>query len=292
MQFDPSLTTLFRILLIVAVAVIAQLVVRRGVLVAIRHLLERRAREGEETPGSRAGLDQRVLTLQRLTVRVSGAIIATIATLMVLDEVGIEIAPALAGLGVVGIAVGFGAQAIFHDWLAGIFVITENQYSIGDVVRIAGVEGTVEDVSLRRTLLRDLSGTLHSVPNGQVGVASNMTSDWSKVNLDVSVAYDSDIQRVTAVLNRIGAELAADPAWGARLIEPPTVLRVDDLGDSAVTLKVTGRVHAGDQWSVSGELRARVLATFAAEGIEIPFPHRVVMTRGAGDVAASTDEAG
>jgi len=292
MQLDPSLSTVLRILAIVAVAVVAQLVVRRGVLVAIRHLLERRAAEQDPVPGARTGLDQRVITLQRLTVRVSAAIIATIAVLMVLDEIGIEIAPALAGLGVVGIAVGFGAQAIVHDWLAGIFIITENQYSIGDVVRIAGVEGTVEDVSLRRTLLRDLSGTLHSVPNGQVAVASNMTSDWSKVNLDVSVAYDTDIQRVIAVLNKIGADLAADPAWIAKLIEPPSVLRVDDLGDSAVTLKVTGRVHAGDQWTVSGELRTRILATFAAEGIEIPFPHRVVMTRGAGDAAASTEDAG
>ena len=292
MQFDPSLSTALRILAIVTVAVISQLAVRRGVLLAIRHLLARRAAEREQTPGSRAGLDQRVLTLQRLTVRVSGAIIATIATLMVLDEVGIEIAPALAGLGVVGIAVGFGAQAIFHDWLAGIFIITENQYSIGDVVTIVGVTGRVEDVSLRRTLVRDLNGTLHSVPNGQITVASNLTSDWSQVNLDVSVAYDTDIRRVTAVLNRIGTELAANPEWGARLIEPPSVLRVDDLGDSAVTLKITGRVHPGEQWSVSGELRARILAAFAAEGIEIPFPHRVVMTRRAGDDTTSTEDAG
>jgi len=291
-QFDPSLSTALRILAIVTVAVISQLAVRRGVLLAIRHLLARRAAEREQTPGSRAGLDQRVLTLQRLTVRVSGAIIATIATLMVLDEVGIEIAPALAGLGVVGIAVGFGAQAIFHDWLAGIFIITENQYSIGDVVTIVGVTGRVEDVSLRRTLVRDLNGTLHSVPNGQITVASNLTSDWSQVNLDVSVAYDTDIRRVTAVLNRIGTELAANPEWGARLIEPPSVLRVDDLGDSAVTLKITGRVHPGEQWSVSGELRARILAAFAAEGIEIPFPHRVVMTRRAGDDTTSTEDAG
>jgi small conductance mechanosensitive channel len=291
-QFDPSLSTALRILAIVTVAVISQLAVRRGVLLAIRHLLARRAAEREQTPGSRAGLDQRVLTLQRLTVRVSGVIIATIATLMVLDEIGIEIAPALAGLGVVGIAVGFGAQAIFHDWLAGIFIITENQYSIGDVVTIVGVTGRVEDVSLRRTLVRDLNGTLHSVPNGQITVASNLTSDWSQVNLDVSVAYDTDIRRVTAVLNRVGTELAADPEWGARLIEPPSVLRVDDLGDSAVTLKITGRVHPGEQWSVSGELRARILAAFAAEGIEIPFPHRVVMTRRAGDDTTSTEDAG
>ena len=123
-------------------------------------------------------------------------------------------------------------------------------------------------------------------------MASNLTSDWSQVNLDVSVAYDTDIRRVTAILNRIGTELAAGPEWGARLIEPPSVLRVDDLGDSAVTLKITGRVHPGEQWSVSGELRARILAAFAAEGIEIPFPHRVVMTRRAGDDTTSTEDAG
>jgi len=288
MHLDTSLSTALRILAIVLVAFVAQIAMRRIVMVAIRELIERRAHE-EMAPAARIGLDQRVKTLQRLAIRVSGALIVTIAGLMVLDQLGIEIAPALAGLGVVGIAVGFGAQAIFHDWLAGIFIIVEDQYSIGDVVAIAGVSGVVEDISLRRTLLRDLSGTLHSVPNGQVTVASNMTSGWSQVNLDVPVAYDTDIDRAKEVLDALGAALAADPAWAEKVIEPPAVLRVDDLGDSAVTLKMLGRVHAGDQWSVTGELRARILAAFRENGIEIPFPHRVVMTRSEG--AADPDPA-
>jgi moderate conductance mechanosensitive channel len=288
MHFDPWVDSALSIAVIVAVAAAAQFAVRRGIRAGVRQLLERRAGERELTDAARAGLEQRAVTLQRLAVRVSGGIIVAIAGLMVLDKLGIEIGPALAGLGVVGIAVGFGAQAIFHDWLSGIFIIVENQYSIGDVVKVAGVAGVVEDISLRRTLLRDLNGTLHSVPNGQIGVASNLTSEWAQVNLDVPVAYDTDIPHVTEVLDRIGRELEADPAWAPKLVEPPSVLRVDDLGDSAVSLKILGKVHAGDQWAVTGELRSRILATFRAEGIEIPFPQRVVTTRSLDAVDEST----
>jgi moderate conductance mechanosensitive channel len=273
------MSTVLRVAAIVAAAVLVQLLARQAATVAIRQLIERRAAEDDET--ARAELEQRMMTLQRLAVRVSGLLIGVIALLMVLDQVGIEIAPALAGLGVVGIAVGFGAQAIFRDWLAGIFIIVENQYSVGDVVTIAGVSGLVEDIGLRRTVLRDLSGTLHSVPNGEITVASNLTSDWSRVNLDLSVAYDTDIDHAIAVVDGIGRDLAADADWGPRLLEPPAVLRINSFDDSAVTLKVVGRVRPAEQWGVTGELRKRVLAAFNAEGIEIPFPHRVVVTRAA-----------
>jgi small conductance mechanosensitive channel len=148
------------------------------------------------------------------------------------------------------------------------------------VVRLAGVEGVVEDFSLRRTTLRDLDGTVHTVPNGQITVASNMTRLWARVNLDVGVAYDTDIDRAVEIIDRVGAELHADPEWGERMIEAPTVARVNALDDSAVTLKVLGQVRAAQQWAVTGELRKRILDAFGREGIEIPFPHRVIVSRG------------
>ena len=161
--------------LIALAALIAFLVLRATVSISVRHLIERRTAESGGGILPPAELERRVNTVARLAVRVAGTGIAVIAVLMALDLFGIDIGPAVAGLGVVGIAVGLGAQTLVKDWLAGIFVVLENQYSAGDTVRIAGVEGVVEDFSLRRTVLREGDGTVHSVPNGQITVASNLT---------------------------------------------------------------------------------------------------------------------
>jgi small conductance mechanosensitive channel len=283
-----SLDIGLKVLLVAVAALAAFLVVRTGIRVGIRHLLDRSSAESGGDVLPPAELERRVTTIGRLLVRVAGAVLAVIAGLMVLNLFGIDIGPAVAGLGVVGIAVGFGAQTLVKDWLAGIFVVLENQYSQGDVVRLAGVDGVVEDFSLRRTTLRDLDGTVHTVPNGQITVASNMTRLWARVNLDVGVAYDTDIDRAVEIIDRVGAELHADPEWGERMIEAPTVARVNALDDSAVTLKVLGQVRAAQQWAVTGELRKRILDAFGREGIEIPFPHRVIVSRGG---AADADAA-
>lgn len=178
----PDLTALpasvgigLRIVLIAAAAFIAFLVLRAAVNVSVRHLIERRTVEAGEGVLPPAELERRVKTVARLVVRIAGAVIGVIAVLMVLDQFAIDIGPAVAGLGVAGIAVGLGAQTLVKDWLAGIFVVLENQYSAGDAVRIAGVEGIVEDFSLRRTVLRGLEGEVHSVPNGQITVATNLS---------------------------------------------------------------------------------------------------------------------
>lgn len=269
-----------RILAIVVVALAAFLFVRAAVSVAVAHLLERRDDPAEGGLLTAAELERRVTTLKRLAIRVAGGLIAVIAGLMVLSVFRIDIGPAIAGLGVAGIAVGLGAQTLVRDWLAGIFVVLENQYSQGDIVDIAGVSGVVEDFSLRRTTLRDLNGTVHTVPNGAITVASNMTRVWARVNLDISVGYDTDIDRAIEIVNRIGADMKDEEEWRTRMLEAPSVLRIDSLGESGVTLKILGQVRAAEQWSVGGELRKRILRAFAEAGIEIPFPHRVMIQRG------------
>ncbi len=168
------LATFLRVGLVVIAALVAYLVLRKGVEIGVRGVMERRSTEGTDDGAPPHELQRRVNTIARLAVRIGVVIIVTIAVLMALDEFGVEIGPAIAGLGVVGIAVGFGAQTLIRDWLAGIFVVLENQYSEGDVVRIAGVEGVVEAFSLRRTTLRDQDGTVHTVPNGQITVASRL----------------------------------------------------------------------------------------------------------------------
>jgi small-conductance mechanosensitive channel len=253
--------------LIAIVALAAFLLLRLAVGISVRHLLEHRATESAPSGVSRAELEQRVRTIGRLIVRIGASVLTIIAVLMALDLFGIDIGPAVAGLGVAGIAIGLGAQTVIRDWLSGMFIILENQYNAGDVVRIAGVEGTVEELSLRRTTLRDLDGTVHTVPNGSVLVSSNMTRSWARVNLDVNVAYGADLEHASQLIDGVGEELGADPAWSARLLEAPKVKRVDALADASATLKVLGRVRPGEQWAVSGELRKRILVAFRREGI-------------------------
>jgi small-conductance mechanosensitive channel len=175
MQLEPWALTTLQVAAIVAGAVAGYVLIRAATRTAARHIFERRPRAADEDERAVVEAQRRMRTLEDLTVRIVGSVIAVIGLLMVLSQVGIDVGPAVAGLGVVGIAVGFGAQTLIRDWLAGIFVVLENQYSEGEQVRIAGVEGVVEDFSLRRTMLRDRDGTVHTVPNGQIIVASNLS---------------------------------------------------------------------------------------------------------------------
>jgi small conductance mechanosensitive channel len=279
--FVAEWEVVLKVSIIVVAALVGIWLARRAIGLATRSVISQRL-DDHESLITQADLERRMKTLETLADRLAAVVIGVIALLMILSLFEVDIGPAIAGLGVVGIAVGFGAQTLVRDWLAGIFIVIENQYSVGDVVSIAGVDGVVEGFSLRRTVLRNLDGTVHNVPNGQIVVASNMTRGFARVNVDVSVAYDTDIDRASAVINRIGEEMFSDPAWSDKIIEPPAVMRVDALGDSSVALKVLGQVKPAQQWAVSGELRKRVLAAFAAEGIEIPFPHQVLISRGQG----------
>ena len=267
------------ILVIIIVAYIALRLARLFIHGVVKTLLDREATEGTAQELSAVELQKRMDTLDELGANTLRAFIVAIAGLMILGQIGVNIGPAIAGLGIVGIAVGFGAQFLVRDYLNGALILIENQFSKGDVVRIAGVSGTVEDFTLRRTTLRDLDGVVHTVPNGQVLVASNLTRTWARINQDVTVAYGTDIDKAIEVVDTVGREMAADPLWKRRVLEPPRVDRIEALADFGVTLKILGSVRAQDQWSAGGDFRKRLLDAFKEHGIEIPRPQRVVLSR-------------
>jgi small conductance mechanosensitive channel len=245
----------------------------------VRALLSRETVEGTAHELTATEIKKRQDTIETLVVNVVRFFVVVVAGLMILETAfRLDIGPAIAGLGIIGIAVGLGTQSLVRDYLNGALILVENHYAIGDVVRIAGVSGKVEDFTLRRTTLRDQDGTVHTVPNGLVNVASNLTREWARVNEDVRVVYGTDIQKASDVVDRLGRAMASDPEWAARILEAPRVERVSQLGEYGVTLKVLGTVRASEQWAVSGELRKRLLAAFAAEGVEMPQPQRFVVS--------------
>lgn len=261
---DWLVTHGLRIVVIVAV-VAAVFAVFRAVVPRVLEATVRRQmadRPEEETA-------KRSKTLVNACLRTVEVVLFLVALLMVLPELSVNIGALLAGVGIAGIAIGFGAQALVRDTITGLFILIENQFGIGDVVTVAGVTGRVEEVNLRRTVLRDLDGVVHSVPNSEIRVASNYTRDWSGVNMNVTVAYDADLDKVSAVIDRVGRELAADAAYAPLITEAPHVERVDAFKDSGVSLKVLGVTKPMRQWEVMGELRRRLKKAFDAEGIEL-----------------------
>lgn len=267
-DLPESVQTLLRVGLIAVATIAAFLVLRKGVELGVRGVVDRRTTESDALVPP-AELERRVRTIARLIVRIGGAILLTIAILMALTEFGVEIGPAVAGLGVVGIAVGFGAQTLIRDWLAGVFIVLENQFNEGDVVRLAGVEGVVNAFSLRRTTLRDLDGTVHTVPNGQITVASNLSRLWAHDELDIHLPVATDVDQARDVIDHVGGELHADPDWAPRLLEAPYVAHVRPLPDGGVALKVLDQVRAAERRAVATELRQRIVVALAAEGITV-----------------------
>ncbi len=222
---------------------------------------------------AREDLARRAQTLSSALVTIAATVILTVAAFMVLQEIGIDVTPLLATAGVVGIAVGLGAQSLIKDMLAGLFILMEDQYNKGDVVKVAGISGMVEDVTLKRTVLRDLDGIVHSIPNGEITTASNYTKEYSRLNLDVPVAYGEDLERVIQVINRVGQDMAKDPLWGPKLRSAPQSLGVNKFAESGVEIKVLGDTKPMMQWEVARELRLRIKKVFDQEHIEIPWPH-------------------
>ena len=220
--------------------------------------------------------EKRATTLSRVFTGGAQIVVILSGVFMILSKLSIPVGPVLAGFGVVGIAVGFGAQHLVRDLISGIFVIAENQYRTGDVVTIAGTSGLVEDINLRRTILRDLEGTVHVVPNGEISVSANRTKNYSRVVLDIGVAYKENLERVIIILNQIGNEISADPVFGLNIIKAPQVLRIQSFDDSCITIRMLGDCKPMKQWNLRSELIRRIKARFDIEGIEIPFPHQTI----------------
>lgn len=202
-----------------------------------------------------------------------------VAVLMVLDVAGIDIAPLLAGAGVAGVALGFGAQSIVRDALAGLFMLIEDQYGIGDVVDLGEASGVVEQIHLRTTVLRGVDGTVWHVPNGVIQRVGNRSQLWSVAVLDASVAYRTDLVRARRLLHEAADEVCTREEFRASVLEAPEVLGVEALGVDGVTLRLTVKVQPGTQWALQRALREHVKEVFDGAGVEIPFPQRTVWTR-------------
>ena len=258
-----------QILLIVVATFVALRFARTTVSVALGRLFTREATEGSAQDVPALEVDRRRHTIEGLTYRFVRVLVLIIAFLMILGVLNLDIGPAIAGLGIVGLALSLGAQHLVRDYVAGAFVLIENQYSKGDLVTIAGVTGTVEDVSLRRTTLRDYDGTLHYVPHGLIQTASNLSRTWAAVNLDVPVPYEQDLDKVAAVVEAAAKRLDNEPGLRGAVLETPGVVRVERLAETGLVLKVFGRVTPANRYTAAGVLRRLILDEAARRGVVV-----------------------
>lgn len=260
-----------KIVIILAVAFVADKIGKKFVDKTIKKAVRDSDSEGKR---------KREHTLIDIFSSILKVVVWLVALMMILPEFGIDVGPILAGAGVLGIAIGFGAQYMIRDFLAGFFIILENQYSIGDWVSIGKVSGEVERITLRKTVLRDRDGAEHHIPNGEIKQSSNFAKGFGNLNLYVKVSYKEDLERVTNILNKVGNEVAEDSEWKKKILEAPQVLGVDDFADSAIVLRIWGKTKSLEQWSLARELRKRIKIAFDKEGVEIPLPQMSVWPMG------------
>ncbi len=228
---------------------------------------------------------QRATTLGQVGAQVLAGIVWFLAFLMVLGQLGLNLAPLLAGAGVVGIALGFGAQQLVRDFLSGIFIIFEDQYGVGDVVTVADITGTVERVSLRTTKLRDIEGTAWFVPNGELKAVGNRSQLWARAVLDIEVSYDTDVDNAGAIMKQIADRLWRDKIDAVTILAEPEYWGVEKFGADGVTLRLVVRTEPTEQWAVARELRRRIKTAFDEAGVSIPFPQREIWLRQPDDKA-------
>jgi small conductance mechanosensitive channel len=223
---------------------------------------------------------QQLRTLSSVIYSVGVFAILFVAALQILPLLGINMGPLLASAGIVGLAIGFGAQTLVRDFINGFLILVENQYDIGDTISIAGVQGVVEAMTLRRTVLRNDNGTLHTVPSSEIKVVSNMTRDWTQLPIHVSVAYDADSDRVIQLLNEIAEEVANDPQYADKIVAKPEVPGIDKVSGGEVDYLLLVKTKPGAQYAVSRELRRRIKASFEKNKIEPGNPNRVYVVEG------------
>ncbi len=257
------------------------IIIGAWIMIRVTRLAGRRimALTEDEDPATKSEREKRAETLVRIINSAIKVFVYIVASFMILKEVGVDIAPLLAGVGIAGLAIGFGAQTLVKDFLTGFFILMENQYRVGDVVKIGDHAGLVENIKLRTTVLRDLEGVVHVIPNGEVQSVNNMTYGWSRVVLDIGVAYKEDVDKVIQVLQDVGKKMRQEEPYNTLMLDDPQILGVDDFGDSQVTIKMLAKTCPLKQWDVGRELRRRIKYAFDQEGIEIPFPHRTLFFR-------------
>jgi small conductance mechanosensitive channel len=273
-RITPLVFSLLRVIAILFAAVIASKIASRFVRILRTRIVEvTRWRRGEETTFE---LEKRTATIGGIIRKTVGVIIWAVALVMALREIGFDIAPILAGAGVAGLAIGFGAQNLVRDVITGLFMLIENQIRVNDVAIINGTGGLVEEINLRTTVLRGVDGTVHIFPNGAITTLSNMTREFSYYVFDVGVGYNEDTDHVIEILKAISEGMRQEPEYRTLILEPLDVLGVDRFGESAVIIKVRIKTLPSKQWTVGREMNRRIKKRFTEEGIDIPFPQRSV----------------
>ena len=223
---------------------------------------------------NKADREKRMKTLNTLASAIMRVGVYIVVAILIIGEINPSYTTALfASAGLIGVALGFGAKDLINDFMSGIFIITENQYRVGDVIEIGGVSGVVEDITIRTTVLRDLAGDVHHIPNGTIKLTTNMTLGFSGIDENVVVGYDTDIDRLKHLINHLGEQMAADAEFQKKIIEPIRFLRVDGFGDNGIIIKIVGKTASGEQWLIKGELYERLYKALKQHKIDIPSQH-------------------
>lgn len=289
-----------KVLLVLLLALIANRLIRRGIsrmvdrLIAQRQERARARLDTEIGDGRFANLraramekaqvlsaqaergKQRALALGAVLRSIAALTIYTLAGIIVLAEFGVTLGPLVAGAGIVGIALGFGAQSLVKDFLNGIFMLIEDQYGVGDIIDVGDATGVVEEVNLRTTRLRDVNGTVWFVPNGEIRRVGNKSQQWARTVLDIEVAYDTDLARAVEVIREVANSVWQDHLEKATVLEEPEILGIESFGESSIAIRLVLKVEPGEQFATAREVRKRLKWAFDRAGIEIPFPQRTV----------------
>jgi small conductance mechanosensitive channel len=254
---------------VVLILILGWLVLRglRALIARLEHMA------ADDDPTRVSEREKRAQTVGRILRQASFVLVLSVTLMLVLGELGVDLKPILAGAGILGLAVGFGAQTLVKDVITGFFILLENQIRVGDLITAAGSSGEVEAVNLRTTVLRDAEGRTHIIPNSAITVVTNATRDWTRALLDIGVAYGEDTDHCLEVMRRVGAEIEADPVWSKRLIGRFEYPGVQGFADSAVLLRMSVKTQPQDGQAVQRELRRRIKKAFDAENIEMPYPH-------------------
>jgi small conductance mechanosensitive channel len=249
-------------------------------LIAVRLISQRILQRTGSAERIRAERRKQLETLIQAVRWIAHVSIVSVAALMLLSNF-IDITPLLASAGVAGLAISLGAQSLIKDFIGGLLILLEGQYVVGDLIQVGNVSGTVERLTLRTTHVRDLSGKLYIVPNGEVRIVANGNRDWARAMVDIGVAYEENLDRVLDVLKGVTEDFAEDADYGPQLLERPSVLGPLSLGDWALTVRVMVKTRTGKQWGVARELRKRILAACDREHITLPYPRQEVWVRDA-----------